>query len=360
MSYFCIMMELRRHIEILLLENDCVIVPNLGGFMAHHVEARYDKTDGMLIPPLRTLGFNPQLQMSDHLLTQSYADAYDISYPEAVKRVEHEVGMLKHQLEKEGYVSLPDLGILSINSEGRYEFEPCESGLLTPSLYGFGAIEMPYLSEMRHRVSSRPCTIEMPTLPMGILEPASSSKPSKLATIMSHIDELPREEEKTISIKVSLLRNLAVTAVAAVALLLFARPVVPEQSESQAPETASVLNIPSSSPASTPSTTISMSDNILSSLESVSEQITLSQEEGVVPSSGSFTIVLAYSLPLENAKAFLNEVKRQGARKAVLFTYKSENVISYGSYASNNEAYAAMQELIASGSIGSAWIMQVK
>ena len=40
-------MELRRHIEILLLENDCVIVPNLGGFMAHHVEARYDKTDGI-------------------------------------------------------------------------------------------------------------------------------------------------------------------------------------------------------------------------------------------------------------------------------------------------------------------------
>ncbi|MQO83477.1 SPOR domain-containing protein, partial [Prevotella copri] len=36
------MNRLERHIEILLLSNDCVIVPGFGGFMAHHVDARYD------------------------------------------------------------------------------------------------------------------------------------------------------------------------------------------------------------------------------------------------------------------------------------------------------------------------------
>ena len=29
------MIELARHIEILLLENDCVIIPDFGGFIAH-------------------------------------------------------------------------------------------------------------------------------------------------------------------------------------------------------------------------------------------------------------------------------------------------------------------------------------
>ena len=29
------MIELAKHIEVLLLENDCVIVPGLGGFIAH-------------------------------------------------------------------------------------------------------------------------------------------------------------------------------------------------------------------------------------------------------------------------------------------------------------------------------------
>lgn len=61
------MIELDRHIEILLLSNDCVIVPDFGGFMAHHVDARYDEADGTFLPPLRTLGFNPQLKMNDSL-----------------------------------------------------------------------------------------------------------------------------------------------------------------------------------------------------------------------------------------------------------------------------------------------------
>ena len=51
------MIELERHIEILLLDNDCVIVPNLGGFMAHHVEAHYDDNDMLFLPPSRTLLF---------------------------------------------------------------------------------------------------------------------------------------------------------------------------------------------------------------------------------------------------------------------------------------------------------------
>ena len=37
------MIELAKHIEILLLDNDCVIVPEFGGFMAHHVNSVYDE-----------------------------------------------------------------------------------------------------------------------------------------------------------------------------------------------------------------------------------------------------------------------------------------------------------------------------
>ena len=39
---FANVIELERHIEILLLSNDCVIVPDFGGFMAHHADARFD------------------------------------------------------------------------------------------------------------------------------------------------------------------------------------------------------------------------------------------------------------------------------------------------------------------------------
>ena len=36
MINFAVMNELSRHIEILLLSNDCVIVPCFGGCVAHH------------------------------------------------------------------------------------------------------------------------------------------------------------------------------------------------------------------------------------------------------------------------------------------------------------------------------------
>ena len=54
------MIELARHIEILLLENDCVIVPELGGFIAHYQPAYYAESDNIYFPPMRTIGFTPQ------------------------------------------------------------------------------------------------------------------------------------------------------------------------------------------------------------------------------------------------------------------------------------------------------------
>ena len=62
------MIELSRHIEMLLLENDCVVVPDFGGFIAHYQPARYVEEEGIFLPPLRTVGFNPQLTMNDGML----------------------------------------------------------------------------------------------------------------------------------------------------------------------------------------------------------------------------------------------------------------------------------------------------
>ena len=350
-------MELRRHIETLLLSNDCVIVPNLGGFMAHHINARYDENDGMFIPPYRTLGFNPSLTMSDPLLAQSYMELHDISYPEAIALINHEVSLLKHHLESEGRYEFTDIGTLYINASGNYEFESLPSGILTPYLYGLGALDMSHPNAALTS-SGTSKAISFPVQPMGFMVPQSVSRTSKLATIMSTIDTPTPKEEKTISIKVSLLRNLAVTAVAAIALLLFARPVAPGEDgsySSSSTEQAGMLATNSSSSLQEESV-----PSILSSLDKVSQKIKFSNEAGVIPTTGTYTIVLAYSLPLENAKAFLSDIQARGARKAVLFTYKSENVIAYGSYAEMSDAQLQLKSLLEDGCVSSGWIMEVK
>jgi len=357
-------MELERHIEVLLLTNDCVIVPELGGFIAHQVNARYDERDSMFLPPFRTLGFNPRLTMSDSLLAQSYADTFDLSFPEAVSRISSEVRQLKSQIEKHGSYMLNDIGRISLNSEGSYEFEPCEAGILTPWLYGLDAFELKRLQvQSASQVIPMPGRLMVATRPIEqeTSEGAVQSKKPSLATIMSQIDTPNQpQEEKTISIKVSLLRNLAVTAVAAVALFLFARPVDTNQdvtNESQVAEASLVRPVLPSEPA-----TAEMSEprSIVGMMESVANRLSEKEEVAVVPKAGDFTIVLGYSIPTENAKSFLAELHEQGARQAILIEYHSQNAIVYGSYKSQEEAYKDLQEILSSKKANSGWIMQMK
>ena len=95
------MIELAQHIEALLLENDCVIVPNFGGFVAHYAPATYVKEENLFLPPTRIIGFNSQLKLNDGVLVQSYMSAHDTSFADATRMVEKEVDALIGLLHEE-------------------------------------------------------------------------------------------------------------------------------------------------------------------------------------------------------------------------------------------------------------------
>ena len=136
------MIELARHIEYLLLDNDCVIVPDLGGFIAHYQPARYDEVESLFIPPLRTIGFNPQLTMNDGLLIQSFMQAYHTDYSDATRIIAEKVKQLKEILYTEGILEITGIGTLNYTLYRTYEFSPKENGILTPSLYGLDCFQM--------------------------------------------------------------------------------------------------------------------------------------------------------------------------------------------------------------------------
>lgn len=151
---FANMIELSKHIEVLLLENDCVIVPGLGGFIAHYRSSVYKEDTQEYCPPVRTIGFNPQLVMNDGLLVQSYMQAYDTDFPDATRRIEKTVAYLKEELYKKGQFPLGSVGMLYYNMNGGYGFEPCTGGYFTPSLYGLQRFSLATLPEEHVLVSS--------------------------------------------------------------------------------------------------------------------------------------------------------------------------------------------------------------
>ncbi len=139
--------ELAKHIENLLLENDCVIIPGFGGFIVQYIPARRIKEENIFLPPCRTVGFNPQLNLNDGLLIQSYMQVYDMNYPEACRLVDDVVLKLREQLSEKGEVEIYGVGKLILNIENTIDFCPNEDGVFTPSLYGFSSFEMFELSK---------------------------------------------------------------------------------------------------------------------------------------------------------------------------------------------------------------------
>lgn len=142
------MKELTRHIEALLLENDCVILPHFGGFVTNHASAKWVEDEQTYLPPYRTVGFNPQLKINDGLLVQSYMQTHDATYPEATRLVEMAVDELSEYLYKDGIVELHGIGVLHRTIEGEYHFEPTEDGVITPALYGFSSLNITPLAQL--------------------------------------------------------------------------------------------------------------------------------------------------------------------------------------------------------------------
>jgi cell division septation protein DedD len=143
------MNELTQHIENLLLENDFVIIPDFGGFVAHYNQAQNVDAENTFCPPTRTIGFNPNLTLNDGLLVQSYMSVHDTDFSGATKMVNEAVKQLITTLHEDGKVELPSIGELHYTMRHTYDFVPYNEKVVTPSLYGLQAFVMMPLSELR-------------------------------------------------------------------------------------------------------------------------------------------------------------------------------------------------------------------
>lgn len=358
------MIQLQRHIEILLLENECVIVPDFGGFMTHQVPARYDSRDRSFLPPTRTLGFNPQLRMNDSVLAQSYVEAYDISYPEALRRIESEVEVLKKQLSEQGSYVMENLGTLSVNSEGNYEFTPCESGILSPELYGLSNFTFKQLKDE------------------AIAEPVVEKEADSIAQEVSLESSLleftdngeEHDEEKTIVIKMSWVRNAVAVAAAVVAFFFFATPVnnsnLTTQTMSQMQHHLLFKLIPQDTnivPAEPIAEDVQVANEAAGTAEKsqgttaeASETSHKAEAPAVAPTpqtkKTTYCIVVASQVKMSNAELFVAQLQGQGYKDAQVYVNRKVVRVICGEYETMAEAYAQLNKMNHKPEFAEAWV----
>ena len=376
-STFANVIELERHIEILLLSNDCVIVPGFGGFMAHHVDGRYDGRDNMFLPPLRTIGFNPQLQMNDSLLALSYVEAYDISYPEALDRIANEVAEIKQTLENTGKFELNDIGTISLNEDGNYAFEPCEAGILTPELYGLGGFNMLPLAQLTDSAEATNYASAAETENAQIVDmPVQQEKPAQKTIVATEatiapgsnamfVNDEQEEEEETsaefISIKKSWLRNLAAACIALIAFFTLSTPLGNPNVQKSQIDTGMLTRIMPKEITTTtaPAHELALTNTMAAETPTKSQQMTQDQELST-SSASYYSIVLASRVTKRNAATYVEYLQNKGFKEARVLITDSNVKVIYGTYTTESEAYTSLNRLHSYEAFNDGWITKVK
>ena len=350
---FAFVIELDRHIEILLLSNDCVIVPDFGGFVAHRVHACYEAIDRMFLPPYRTLGFNPQLRLNDSLLVLSYMDAYDISYPEAITRIEHEVEELQQCIADEGLYELNDLGTLSLNENGSYDFVPCEAGVLTPSFYGLSGFEMPLRSDYSAENISEKTFVASVPLP-------ETPKVMHAVEELSDNDELESEDDNDgrISIKLSVLRNMAAAILILVAFLLVVEPFGNDSRQYLAKSYFDFNLLKELMPTEVHTDTPHM--NIVSKPAATSSKVSFHATPAKEEHHGFYTIVLASHVTKTNARSFVKQLHKQGFNAANICIQRKRVKVIYGTFATESEARTELNKKQGYSDFKEGWITFIR
>lgn len=140
------MNRLVSHIEFLLHQHSCVIVPNLGGFVVNYIDARKDGL-ATYLPPSCELVFNRDLKYNDGLLAESYMRVYDVSFDKAMWNIEQDANELLKKLREDGRVELSSLGAFEQTENGGFRY--VYGDFVLPSLFGLSKCNLRPLIQIK-------------------------------------------------------------------------------------------------------------------------------------------------------------------------------------------------------------------
>jgi len=94
----------------------------MGGFVANYSSAVLDKNKGVVYPPSKGIIFNKNLVKNDGLLVSEIAHELNISYNDALDRLNNYVASSKQTLQQGGRIELTGLGYLYLDGEKNVQY----------------------------------------------------------------------------------------------------------------------------------------------------------------------------------------------------------------------------------------------
>lgn len=137
------------HIEFLIRNNDCVIIPGFGAFVAQMENAKVAESQ-VLSAPTRVVGFNSAITHSDGMLANSVMRREGVTYDRAMELIAADVDAMRNQLFENGELTFGRLGRFTLQgSDNLFVFEPavgCRVG--NGAFFGLPSLALQPLNEL--------------------------------------------------------------------------------------------------------------------------------------------------------------------------------------------------------------------
>ncbi|WP_306641033.1 SPOR domain-containing protein [Sanyastnella coralliicola] len=344
---------LQQHLANLLFEHECVVIPELGGFVTNDVSARLNERTHVILPPGKSVSFNARLFHNDGVFAQDIRMREGKTYAEAMTLIRSEVAWLERQLDAGKQVQFEGVGILFKDNEGSLQFSPAAEA----------------------NFDSRAIGLEAVTLnPVGQAEKVEEETPVvAIAAAKPAVERIENEDSRR---RYRTLRNLA--AAAAIPFLLFGGHLI--QSPPQGAELTMFPNMSETSSDYTPrfeeedirltppndvnileeqvkqnpslsSFYYSFVDDEISpdgvriDLEQPEAELPVATPEASASSLNLYFVVGGAFREHANAEEFVSQLQSEGYDASIFGMKGDLHMVAYGSYANRASATKALADI---------------
>lgn len=144
---------LSKMVKELILDNDVVVLPGMGAFVADMVPSTFSDKGYTINPPYRRLCFRPKPDEGD-ILVKLYADSNNVSVEVADRILRGFLSELKSVVHQKKTVILPGLGRLRATKENNLFFVPNADLDIYPEGFGLEPVSLKTHQETREEVAA--------------------------------------------------------------------------------------------------------------------------------------------------------------------------------------------------------------
>jgi hypothetical protein len=153
-------MTLGIYINELLFDQNCVVVPGLGGFITRRVPSQINPVSNKITPPGKKVAFNQGLNINDGLLAKHISEKEQITYEEALEKINGLILELKKTLFETRTIHLENVGSFYMDFDEVTTFHPDVD--LNVSKEDFGLVTLSALpvqrikdEKQKHKIKTR-------------------------------------------------------------------------------------------------------------------------------------------------------------------------------------------------------------